>query len=214
MKKAGMLCIILLALFCPKLVSAKVLEAIKPAFYSGTGLPKLTQMTMLSGDHRKQIEPEYLRLTADYFCYSDDRFYTAIQTKSGSFPRSGKLGTAWYSYMSVIAKPGNDEVVWALTFIDVPMAGLRPGLYRLEKNKKQELVRIGDIEYHIDKDKSLLRMSCKISDLLADPDFSAWYKKANPSFGLLSITTSTTIRPFRTKTVDGTYPGRLIMLSK
>ena len=214
MKKAVVLGIILLAVFNPQTALSRVAEPIKPAAYRGAGLPKLSQMTKLSGDKQKQVEPEYLRIVADYFCYSDDRFYTAIQAKNGSFPRSGKLGTSWYSYMTVIAKPGYDEIVWAITYINVPMAGLRPGLYRVDNRKKQELIRIGDIEYHIDKEKSLLRMSCKISDLLADPDFSAWYNKAAPDLGLLSMTTSTTILPFNTKTVDSTYPVKIILPGK
>ncbi|PKN78357.1 MAG: hypothetical protein CVU48_08530 [Candidatus Cloacimonetes bacterium HGW-Cloacimonetes-1] len=214
MKRTLILCIILLAVLYANPAFAVTVEAVKPAIYSGTGLPKLSQMTRLSGNLHKQIKPGYLRIAADYFCYSDDRFYTAIQTSRGSFPGSGKLGTAWYSYMTIIGKPGNDDIVWALAYINVPMAKLRPGLYRIDKRKKHDLVRIGDIEFHVDKENSLLRMSCKISDLLADPDFAAWYNKDTPRFGLLSITSSTTILPMKTTTVDSTYPGRLIIPGK
>jgi hypothetical protein len=171
-------------------------------------------MTKLSDNPDSKAKPWDLNIVADYFCYSDDRFYTAIQAKSGSFPKSAKLGTTLYSYMTVIAQPDNDDFVWALTYINVPIAGLKPGLYRIDKRKKQELIRIGDIEFHVDKDNNLLIMSCKVTDLLADPIFSAWYNKAAPSFGLLSITSSTSILPFKTITVDSTHPGRIIKLRK
>ncbi|MDY0151758.1 MAG: hypothetical protein RBS43_05750 [Candidatus Cloacimonas sp.] len=214
MKKARLLCLILLTALCLQLGAVKQGDAVKPAMFNGVGLPKLAQMTKLSGNSAVQVKPGDLNIVADYFCYSEDRFYTAMQTKSGSFPKSGKLGTAWYSFMTVIAKPDNEKIVWALTYINVPMAGLKPGLYRVDNGKKQELKRIGNIEYQIDKDSNLLRMSCRISDLLADPDFSAWYNKAAPSFGLLSMSSCTTIFPFKTKTVDSTNPGRLIKLGK
>lgn len=214
MKKSGILCIILLAALYPKLIAVKMGDAVKPAIYNGVGLPKLQEMTKLYGSIGSQVEPRDLDIAAEYFCYSKNKLYCAIQTESGGFPKSGKLGTAWYSYMTVIAKPDDDKVVWALSYINVPMAGLKPGLYRIDSSKKQELIRIGDIEFHIDKKNNLLRMSCKISDLLADSAFSAWYNKTAPSFGILSMSSATTILPIRTKTIDSTYPGRLIKLGK
>ena len=214
MKKACILCIILLSSIAVKLTAVKVDDAVKPDMYNGNGLPKLHQMTKLSGNPSPDVKPGFLNIVADYFCYSDDRFYTAIQTKSGSFPSSGKLGTSWYSYMTVIANPDNKDIAWALTYINVPMTSIKPGLYRIDSRKKDELIRIGDIEYNIDRDNSLLRMSCKISDLLADPYFSAWYDKTAPIFAMLSLTSSTSIIPFRTKTVGSTYPGSIIKLGK
>jgi len=214
MNKVRLIRIIILASFCSILAAAKVVDVIKPAVYKNKGLPGLHQMTKLSGNPRPQVNPPDLNIVADYFCYSDERFYTAIQTKNSNFPKSGKLGTIWYSYMSVIGKPGNEDIAWALIYINVPLAGLRPGLYRLNNKNKNELIRIGDIEYHIDKDKSSLLMSCKVADLLSDPNFSIWYDKTSPSFGLISITTSTGILPFRTKTVDSTFPGKLIKLNE
>lgn len=214
MNKYRLISIIILTSFCSVLAAEKAVEVINPAVYKNKGLPGLHQMTKLSGNSRPAVNPPDLNIIADYFGYSEERFYTAIQTQNSSFPKSGKLGTLWYSYMSVIGKPGNEDIVWALTYINVPLAGLRPGLYRLNNKNKKELIRIGDIEYHIDKDNGLLIMSCKISDLLSDPNFSIWYDKESPYFGLVSITTSTGILPFRTKTVDSTFPGKLIKLNK
>jgi hypothetical protein len=213
MNEFRLILIIILALFCSLLAAEKVADTINPAFYNNEGLPELHQMTKLSGNTRPQVKPTDLNIVADYFCYSDERFYIAIQTKNSRFPLSARLGTVWYSYMTVIGKPGNEDMVWALMYFNVPLAGLRPGLYRINNKKnKKELIRIGDIEYHIDKEKSFLLMSCKVSDLLSDPNFSIWYDKESPCFGLVSMTSSTGIFPFGTKTVDSTIPGKLIKL--
>ena len=57
-------------------------------------------------------------------------------------------------------------------------------------------------------------MSCDISDLLADPLFMAWYDPDHPNFGMVSLTTKTTVIPFATTNTDTStgakvYPTRL-----
>lgn len=191
--------------------NAKTLKDIVPAHYAGQGMPALSQMTLVSTDPAHDHKTDHLDILADHFAFSDARFYAAIRNRGGGFPTSARLGSVYYSYMVVIANLADDDVIWALTYIRVPLAGLKPGLYRIGGMDAKDLVRIGDIDYQIDPASNLLKMSCKISSLLSDPLFSAWYKPGNPSFGLGSTTNKTTVIPYKTSSPDTTYPGARII---
>lgn len=190
---------------------AKTQKDIVPAHYKGRGFPSLAQMTMVSRDPSNDQEKDNLDIVADYFAFSGTKFFAAIRNRGGGFPSSGFLGSAYYSYMVIIANLADDNVVWALTYMKVPLAGFKPGLYRIGGMDSKELVRVGDINYKIDPKSNLLMMSCDISSLLADPLFAAWYEPGNPSFGLASMTSKTTVIPYKTSTEDTTYPGARIV---
>lgn len=116
--------------------------------------------------------------------------------------------------MAVIANNADLKHIWAMVHINVPMTSFKPGLYRIEV-KKQTLTRIGDISYEIAKGSNLLKMSCSISTLLADPLFKAWYKTEQPSFSLGSQSLRTRLIPFGTKLQDSTNTGvEIILLRK
>lgn len=195
--------------FC--LAPAKTLKEVKPAYHRGRGFPSLAQMSVVSRDPSHDQEKDHLDIVADYFAFSGARFYAAIRNRGGGFPTSGFLGSAYYSYMVIIANLADDDVVWALTYMKVPLAGFKPGLYRIGGMDSKDLVRVGDIDYKIDARSNLLMMSCDISSLLADPLFATWYEPGNPSFGLASMTSKTTVIPYKTSTEDTTYPGARII---
>lgn len=179
-----------------------------PVFYTGTALPGSAQLTKVSADPKKDVKTDHYDLVADYMAHSDARIYTAIQNRGGGFPTSLSLGTVYPSYMAVIANPADDPkdpdvVVWALVYIKVSVAGLSPGLFRIQHEK---LTRIGNIQHRIDKAGNLLVMSCSKADLVNDPAFAKWYNKASPVFGFKSIINRTAIIPFGT-TVQDESPG-------
>jgi hypothetical protein len=204
----------ILALLLATLSASTPMRSVKPVYFSGNGLPKLTQMTRTNSDPAHDEESGHLDIVADYFCFSDKKFFAAIQTRDGGFPAHGKLGSAWYSYMAVIADPGNDKNVWAMIYFNVPLVGFKPGLYRVEGRRQKDLVRIGNIDYRIDKESRFLVMGCNITDLLADPKFAAWYDRSDPSFAFATMAIKTTLLPYRTGTQDSTLPGALVRPKK
>lgn len=182
---------------------------INPVYYSGTGMPGAAQMTRVSTDPSNDQSTNYLDIISDYFSFSDTKFYAAIQNRGGGFP-TGSLFAGYFSYMVIIANPqtaGPDSYpVWALTYMNVPLGGLSPGLYRIEGTERDDLIRFGDIETEIVSGSNLLKMSCNISTLLADPAFAAWYNTADPVLGIISMTSKTTAIPITTTEQD-TSPG-------
>ncbi len=198
-------------LILPCLLLGNPIRRINPGRYTGNSLPALNRLSRINGSPANTSLPADLDIVADYLALSDSRVYAGIQTRGGGFSTSGNLGTAYYSYMAVIANPASEDVVWALTYINVPLAGIRPGLYRVEGWGRNDLIRLGDIRYKLDKSTGSIVMSCELSDLLADPAFSAWYKRNNPSFGFASQTNRSRAVPYRTIKQDSTYPGSLIV---
>jgi hypothetical protein len=201
-------CILCLSFLCFGSLSAtEKTRTVKPVYYTGNGLPELIQMTRVSIDPVQSKLAPYLDIIANYFCFSDTKFYFAIQTRSPKFPSYGKLGNAWYSYMAVMVNPADAKTVWALTYIKVPLARYKPALYRIDVKKTSSLIRLGSIDYRIDKASNALIMSCDISSLLADPQFAAWYNTKEPLFGLGCIVNKTTIIPYRTTSPNTTEAG-------
>ena len=189
-----------------------------PVFHEGTGLPALNQLTKASDDAQNDISTNTYDIVADYATFTDTKFITAIQNRGGGFPTSLSFGTVYPSYMSVIADPTTDPtdpdaIVWALTYMNVAVGGITPGLYKITGTSTSDLVRIGNIETQIVAGSNLLIMSCNIADLLADADFAAWYNTAHPVFGLKTIINKTTVIPFAT-TLQDESPGSQVYPQK
>lgn len=194
--------------------SAGSVNQLVPVFYEGTGLPALTQLTTASTDALNDNSTNYYDIAADYVTFTDTKFCTAIQNRGGGFPTSASFGTVYPSYMSVIAAPDTDPndpnvTVWALAYMSVPLGGISPGLFKITGTGTDDLVRIGNIETNIVSGSNLLIMSCNIADLLADPDFAAWYNTADPVFGMMTLINKTTVIPFATTNQDQS-PGALV----
>ena len=192
---------------------------VKPVRFSGSGLPTLSQFTKSSADPAKDQRIDHLDIVADYFTFSDSRFYAAIRNRGGGFPFGGALGfPPYYSYMYMIANPASDPkdsktIVWALNYMKVLPGGIKPGLYKIKGKGADDLIRLGDINVTVDKANNTLIMSCEISKLLADPDFKAWFDPSNPVIGTGSLTNSTTMKGFSPVTVvTDTTPGAKVYL--
>jgi hypothetical protein len=190
------------------------IAALVPVYYAGTGFPELSQLTLASADTLNDNATDYYDIVADYASFSDTKLHTAIQNRGGGFPTID--GFIVNSYMNVIAEPDTDPndpnvTVWALNYMDVAVAGYTPGLYKITGTGIDDLVQIGDISYEIDSANNLLKMSCDVADLLADPDFAAWFDPADPEVGMLSITGSTDVLSM-TPTTQDTSPGARIYL--
>ncbi len=193
-------------------------QNIIPVYHESTALPALSQLTRVAADPQNDTGYQNLDIVSDYLTFNGSgtglKISAAIQNRGGGFPTSAGLGTTYYSYMSVIAPPGSDPndpgvVVWALVYMNVPLGGISPGLFRIEGTATDDLIRIGDITYNIDTTNNLLVMSCNVSDLLADPAFAAWYNVPAPAFGFASLTTRTTVIPFATYNEDQTSGGKM-----
>ena len=183
------------------LVSAAAGQSTKinPVYYGGSGMPSLAQMTRISTDPANDQGTNHLDIVADYFTYSDTKFYGAIQNRGGGFPQTGALGfPPYYSYMVVIADPLSDHddpntIVWAMNYMSVVFGGIAPGLYKITGTGADALNRIGDITSEIVSGSNLLKMSCDIAPLLADPDFTAWYNTNGHVIGVVSMSSKTTL---------------------
>jgi len=189
-----------------------------PVFYEGKGLPALNQLSRVSSDATKDNGTDHYDIVSDYVSFSDTKLYTAIRNRGGGFPTSGGLGTVYHSYMSLINDPAADRndpdvIVWALAYMKVALGGISPGLFKITGTGSSDLVRIGDIQTKLLPGSNLLVMSCNLADLLADPDFAAWYDPANPVLAFHTIVNRTTVIPFGTKLQDGS-PGGLVYLRK
>lgn len=199
-------------------VSSTGKTTIFPVYYDGSSLPGAAQLTLSSQDEQNTALTNIYDIVADYVSFSDSKLYMAIKNRGGGFPTSGSFGTVYNSYMSIIANPSADPtdpntIVWAMNYMNVALGGISPGLYKITGTGTSDLIRIGNIESQIISSGNLLIMSCNLSDLLADPDFAAWFNPQNPLIGTQTITNRTTVIPFATTKQDES-PGATVNLTK
>ncbi len=189
-----------------------------PVYYDGANLPGLAQLTLSSQDEQNTSLTNIYDIVADYVSFSDTKLYMAIQNRGGGFPTTGSFGTVYNSYMSIIADPAADPtdpntIVWAMNYMNVSLGGISPGLYKITGTGTSDLIRIGNIQSQVVSSSNILIMSCNLSDLLADPDFAAWFNPQNPVIGTQTITNRTTVIPFATTKQDDSA-GATVNLTK
>ena len=162
-----------------------------PLRYTGTALPAPGLLTKVSDDPANDQATNYLDVIADYVTVSDTRLIVGLRTRGGGFPTGSFFGP-WNSYMVGIADPTLEDpyapgaVAWAFHYVNVPIV-MSTGLYKITGTGISDVNRIAAISYSIDTATNTLVMSCDMSTLLADPDFTAWYNPENPKFALLSL---------------------------
>jgi hypothetical protein len=187
---------------------------INPIYWGESSVPPLAAFTPLDtdpiGDHL--FTNSWLDITSSKVCFTQDRIFFAIKNNHTSFPVSSGLFT-YFAYMAVLVNPASspDEnpIVFGLMYT-VDVAGIMsPGLYKITGIGFNDLVRLGDIIYSI-QDQTLI-LSCALSDLIADADFSSWY---NPSYPLIAttITTSRITLASGTQQADLSAGAKLLLL--
>jgi len=138
-------------------------------------LPDLNDLSLVGESPTQDTIATNLDITAEYFGYSDQKFYAVIKNNGGGFPT---IGIGWplemYIYTAVIINPENvllDSVAYALAFVN--FLTFTPGIYKVSPDSLTlaSFERIGDIEYEISD--SLLFMRCNITDIIEDENF--WY---------------------------------------
>jgi len=168
---------------------------LNPIFYGGTQTPDLSTYIGLdqdaTGDHL--YSSQWLDIVALKHSFSSDRLYFAMQCMGGSYPTSS--GLTYYAYMPVLVDPDSvpedNPVVYGLMYtVSVPGV-ISPGLYKITGTGFSGLSRIGDIETSV-QDGHLL-LSCAISDLMADADFSSWFNPQNPRIANVATTSRITL---------------------
>ncbi len=168
---------------------------LNPIYYGGTQAPDLSTYIGLdldaTGDHL--YNSQWLDIAVLKHSFSADRLYFAMQCMGGSYPVSS--GLTYFAYMPVLVDPDSvpedNPIVYGLMYtVSVPGV-ISPGLYKITGTGFSGLSRIGDIETSV-QDGHLL-LSCAISDLLADPDFNAWFDPQNPRIANVATTSRITL---------------------
>ncbi len=111
----------------------------------------------------------HLDIVHAYASYSDQKLYVRLDNNGGGFPTSS--GFNFYLYSVGIVDPDmTDSVAFSFVYVNVPFV-MTPGLYKLDPSDSS-LTRIGDISTNISGNS--LSMSCDISDLTSQPEWSDW----------------------------------------
>jgi hypothetical protein len=164
---------------------------IVPLRYTGSSAtPALNLLTKVNDDPANDQATANFDILAEYVTISDSKLIVGLECRGGGFPTSGGFFGPYYSYMVGIGDPTLDDpyapgaVAWALHYINV--AGIyTAGLYKITGTSISDINRIGAIQSTISG--NTLIMSCDLSLLMNDSQFTAWYNPDNPSFGLLSL---------------------------
>ena len=104
---------------------------------------------------------------------SDDKVYVKMTNHPNSpgFPTGGFFGP-WPIYTVGFLNPEDaDSTLYGLAYAESSLAGLSPGLWKLEVDSSEPVI-IGNIQYTIDGND--LHMSANWSDIFNDPDFGPW----------------------------------------
>lgn len=167
---------------------------LNPIYWNQASTPPAAIHTPLetdpAGDHL--YTSTWLDIRSTEMSFSNERLYFGIKNTSNTFPTSS--GLTYFSYMIVLvdpdADPESNPTVYGLMYtVNVPGV-IGPGLYKITGTGFSDLTRIGDITATVDASTSTLRISCALTDLTNDADFSSWY---NPQYPRL-ITTAITSR--------------------
>ncbi len=164
------------------------------------GLPDGTnpvpgQLTLLADDPigDEIFGRPHLDLVECRVSLSSTRLYATLRNVSGGFPVSQSL--AFFGYLFGLSNPAetNPEVVWALLQTYSVPGIIGPGLYRVSGTGLGDLTRIGDITVQEFPAQNTLMLSCRLSDLLGDPAFAAWFNPADPRAAVGAFTQRITL---------------------
>jgi hypothetical protein len=134
-----------------------------------------------------------LDLTDCLVSFSGDRLYAALRNAGGGFPVN--QGLTFFGYMLGVANPAqaDPDTVWGLLYTYDQAGVISPGLYRIEGTGLDNLNKLGEIDVQEYPATNSLVISCLLSDLLADPNFAAWYDTTDPTIGVAGFTQRITL---------------------
>jgi hypothetical protein len=134
-----------------------------------------------------------LDLTEYRTSFSSTRIYASLTNAGGGFPVSSGLN--FFGYMFAMADPAlaDPDTVFAMLYTINQPGIITPGLYKITGTGFGDLEKIGDIEVEIIGASATLLMSCSISDLASDPDFTSWYDPSDPAVGIAAFTQRITL---------------------
>ncbi|MFO7660316.1 MAG: T9SS type A sorting domain-containing protein, partial [Candidatus Cloacimonadaceae bacterium] len=118
----------------------------------------------------------------------------------------------FFAYMIALVDPEAntaDTLVFALMHTVTIPDIIGPGLYKLTGSATTDMTLIGPIITTTYAADNTLLLSCNLSDLMADPDFSNWYNPADPKLGFGAMTNRITLS-IGTEVADQTSSCNLI----
>jgi len=157
--------------------------------------PQLNQLNWIMDDPvgDSVVAEDFLDLQGTYVSYDAERLYLGVRNSGGGFPVSQAIWGPFYSYISLILPPDLQQTPFGLLYtVDQPGV-IAPGLYKMNGTEIEDLELVGEIEIYLDAANDLLVMSCAWSDLLAQPEFAAWWDEGNPLFNTASGTARITL---------------------
>ena len=134
-----------------------------------------------------------LDITECRFSFSNDRLYATIKNAGGGFPLNS--GLTFFGYLVGINNPAqaDPDTVWGMMYTYEVAGIVSSGLFRIEGPSTSDLVKLGEIEVQEFPATNELRISCLLSDLMADTYFSAWYDTSDPVMDIAAFTQRITI---------------------
>jgi len=154
------------------------------------------------GDTLPGTAGQWLDLTGSAITYSDTRIYARLSNAGGGWPTN--QGFDFFAYAFLLYNPENTNMTaTALVYINIPFF-FSAGLYSVDL-QDTSFSRIADIQYQTDGND--LHLSCAVSDLLLDPNWSQW--PPEPGFALTGGLTLSIVS-LQPSLNDYTFPAAFI----
>jgi hypothetical protein len=168
------------------------LKEVLSVYYNGLTMPATGDLTQMLSDPTgdANFTNTNLDITNTYAAFSDTKLYFAIRNNGGGFPTGS--GLTYFAYLIALVNPEADSTANTIVFglmHTVSITGvITPGLYKIFGTGISDMTLIGQITTSIIPEDNILILSCNISDLLADADFSSWFNPENPRIGFMALT--------------------------
>ena len=169
---------------------------ILPVFHNSANTPSVNDLTPLFDDPVGDcaFTNTNLDIVKTSAAFTNDKLHFAIKNAGGGFPISS--GFTFFAYMIALVDPATaatDTLVFALMHTVTITGIIGPGLYKLTGTGISDMTLIGPITTTTYAADNILLLSCNLSDLMADPDFSNWYNPNAPKLGFLAMTNRITL---------------------
>ena len=159
-----------------------------------------------TGDTQPGTLGQWLDITGSAITYSDDRLFVRLDNAGGGWPTS--QGFNFFAYGFVLYNPDSPSLsATALAYASIPFV-LTPGIYNINL-QDTSFTRIADIQYQTSGNS--LHMSCAISDLLQDPNWSQWPPEAEY---ILTGGITLSIVSLQPSLNDYTYPSAFVPMTQ